>query len=88
MLSEAEARRIQRRYDIERGIARQRQRERRAALPKSLAKAIGVGLFAHITMVTGQMAGWIAITLIGWSLCHGAAALDKHMDWRWAPWQR
>lgn len=88
MLSEAEARRIQRRYDIERGIARQRQRERRAALPKSLAKAIAVGLFAHVTMVTGQMASWIAIPLIGWSLCHGAAALDKHMDWRWAPWQR
>lgn len=86
MASKAFARTIQRRFDNERAMLRRQYRVRKIDFAKRLAKAIGIGLFAYITMVTEQVAGWIAFPAIMWSLCYGANAVDKFLEWRWAPW--
>lgn len=88
MLSRANARSVQRQFDNERRMTRRQERGRKMAFAKRLGKAIGVGLFAYITMFTGQVAGWIAWSLILWSLIYGAWAVDKQLEWRWAPWQQ
>lgn len=88
MASKAFARTIQRRFDNERVMLRHQYRVRKIDFAKRLAKAIGIGLFAYITMVTEQVAGWIALPAIMWSLCYGANAVDKFLEWRWTPWQR
>lgn len=87
MLSKSNARKLQRKFDNERRMSQWQQYERNADFVKRLGKAIGVGLFSYITMVTGQVAGWIAVPLIGWSLCYGACEVDRYMEWRCAPWQ-
>ena len=88
MASKSFERTLQSRYDNERRMTQLENRAHKIAFAKRLGKAIAVGLFAYITMVTGQVAGWIAIPAIVWSLCYGAAAVDKYMDWRYAPWVR
>ena len=85
MLSKSSARMLQRKFDKERRMTARKQRERQADFAKHFGKAICVGLFSYITMITGQVAGWIAIPLIFWSLCSGAFAVAKYMEWRWAP---
>ena len=88
MLSHVNEKKLQRRYDNESAMTQRQNRAHKIDFAKRLAKAIGIGLFAYITMVTDQVAGWIAIPTIGWSLCFGADAVDKYMERRWAPWQR
>lgn len=88
MASKSFERTVQRRYDNERAMTKRQNRARKIEFAKRLAMAIGFGLFAYITMITNQVAGWIAIPMIVGSLCYGADAVDKYMEWRYAPWQR
>lgn len=88
MLSKSNVQTLQRKYDNERRMTQRQNRAHKVLFAKRLGKAIGVGLFFYITMITDQVADWIAIPLIYWSLCYGADAVDKYMDWRYAPWQR
>ena len=88
MLSKSNVQTLQRKFDNERRMARRQEREHKAAFAKRLGKAITIGLFAYITMITGQVADWIGIPLIMWNLCSATNAVDRYLDWRWAPWQR
>lgn len=88
MVSEANCRMLRRQFEKERRIQARQNRAHIMALAKGLIKAISIGLFAYITMVTEQVAGWIAIPIISWSLFYGACAINKYVNWRWAPWQR
>lgn len=88
MLSASNSRTIKRRYDNEREMTQRQNRAHKIAFAKRLAKAIGVGLFAYITMITDQVAGWIAWPLIMWSIYYGVCTMETCMEWKWAPWQR
>lgn len=88
MVSKVLARSIQRRYEKERSMTQRQNRAHKVLFTKRLVKAISIGLFAYITMITGQVAGWIAWPLIMWSLANISQAVDQYMEWRWAPWQR
>lgn len=88
MASKSFERVIQRQFDNESEMTRRQNRAWKIDFAKRLAKAVGIGLFAYITMITNQVAGWIAIPAIMWSLCYGADAVDKYMERRYAPWER
>lgn len=88
MVSKVLARSIQHRYQKERRMARRENQARKIAFTKRLVKALCVGLFAYITMITHQVAGWIAWPMIMWSFGYLGHAIDQFTNWRWAPWQR
>lgn len=88
MESKVLIRSIQRRHEIERSMTQRQNRAHKVLFTKRLVKAISVGLFAYITMITGQVAGWIAWPMIMWSFGCIGHAIDQFTNWRWAPWQR
>lgn len=88
MASKVLIRSIQRRHEIERSMTQRQNRAHKVLFTKRLVKAISVGLFAYITMITGQVAGWIAWPAIMLSLAYTGNAIDQFLERRWAPWQR
>lgn len=88
MLSEANIRVHQRRVNKEHRMTKWQGHVQKALFAKRLAKAISVGLFAYIAMITHQVAGWIAWPMIMWSFAYFGHAIDQFTEWRWAPWQR
>lgn len=88
MLSKANIRSAQRRFEKDGRMTKWQNRAHKVIFTKRLVKAISVGLFAYITMITGQVAGWIAWPMIMWSFGCIGHAIDQFTNWRWAPWQR
>lgn len=88
MLSNSNEQNLRRKFDNEQRMTQRQNRAHKILFTKRLVKAISVGLFAYITMITGQVAGWIAWPLIMWSFAYFGHAIDRYREWRWAPWQR
>lgn len=88
MLSKANIRSAQRRFEKDGRMTKWQNRAHKVLFTKRLVKANSIGLFAYITMITGQVAWWIAWPMIMWSFGYIGHAIDQYMEWRWAPWQR
>lgn len=88
MLSKANIRSAQRRFEKDGRMTKWQNRAHKVLFTKRLVKAISVGLFAYITMITGQVAGWIAWPAIMLSLAYTGNAIDQFLERRWAPWQQ